>query len=281
MDIRSIIHRKLDPARIKGFGKIPWSDPDLSRRMLSEHLSQYNDAASRRKSLIRKHVNWIHALVLDKKPARILDLGCGPGLYSLRLAKMGHTCVGIDFAPAAIEYARAEAARVNTNCTFLLDDFIKADYGVSYDLVMMVFSELNTFDSTEIKNILEKSYKALAKGGKLLIEAPSFDAVYQIGSQPPIWYSEEKGVFSEEPYICLTESFWDEETLAAVERYYVIPGSGNTIVEYINRTSAFEESDYKKMMVDAGFNLVRFYPSLTGEKTQQLDGMFVILAEKA
>jgi len=35
-----------------GAYKIPWDDPDFSRRMLAEHLSQEHDMASRR-------VEWI------------------------------------------------------------------------------------------------------------------------------------------------------------------------------------------------------------------------------
>jgi SAM-dependent methyltransferase len=280
LDFRSIIHRELTPSKITGLGKIPWNDPELSQRMLLEHLSQFNDAASRRKSIIKKHVQFIHTEILTKKPSRILDLGCGPGLYSIRLAKLGHTCVGIDFAPAAVEFAQETASSENVNCTFKLEDFTRADYGNNYDLVIMVFSELNTLALGEIKEILRRSFQSLVKGGKLLIEVPSFDAVYQIGNQPPIWYSEESGVFSEEPYICLTESFWDESTSTAVERYYVIPESGGPVVEFINRTRAFEESDYQEMMLDAGFSSVSFFPSLTGEEQQQLDGMVVVLAEK-
>ena len=280
LNIRSIINRSLDPSQVKGFGKIPWNDPDLSRRMLTEHLSQFNDSASRRRILIKKHINWIHQKVLAKKPSKILDLGCGPGLYSFRLTQLGHTCLGIDFSPASIEYAREEAVRVGSACVFQLDDFSISDYGKGYDLVMMVFSELNTFEDDVITRILKKSYKSLSKGGKLLIEVPCFDAVFQIGTQPPVWYSEEKGVFSEEPYLCLTESFWDESTNSAVERYYIIRASGESTLEYINRTKAFEEHEYMSMLQDAGFDQVKFYPSLTGEDSQQLDGMFVIISEK-
>ena len=53
-----------------------------------------------------------------ERGARVLDLGCGPGLYTTRLAKLGHTCVGIDFSPASIAYAKAEAehyGRINAH----------------------------------------------------------------------------------------------------------------------------------------------------------------------
>ncbi|MFC2064757.1 class I SAM-dependent methyltransferase [Chloroflexota bacterium] len=248
--------------------------------MLTEHLSPFNDSASRRQSLINKHVAWIHRQILSNEPSKILDLGCGPGLYSFLLEQMGHTCHGIDFSPASIEYAKQEATRVGSDCVFQLDDFVTSDYGEEYDLIMMVFSELNTFDDDEIAAIIDKTYQALSEGGKLLMEVPSFDAVYQIGNQPPVWYSEKKGVFSEEPYLCLTESFWEDDTNTAIERYYIIPESGEAVHEFLNRTRAFEEHEYETILHRAGFNQVRFHPSLTGTNSQQLDGMFVIIAEK-
>ncbi|AHH17675.1 methyltransferase-like protein [Nocardia nova SH22a] len=41
----------------------------------------------------------------------VLDVGCGEAAISLYLAGHGHTTVGLDSAPTAIELARAEAAR--------------------------------------------------------------------------------------------------------------------------------------------------------------------------
>ena len=73
MKLFEITQRNLEPQ--------PWNDPDFSQRMLKEHLSQRHDAASRRTPTIKKHVNWIHNVVLDGKPSHVLDLGCGPGLY--------------------------------------------------------------------------------------------------------------------------------------------------------------------------------------------------------
>ena len=69
-----------------------------------------SDAASRRFGKIDKHVRWIHAVLLAGRRTRVLDLACGPGLYTSRLARLGHECSGIDFAPAAIAHARAGSA---------------------------------------------------------------------------------------------------------------------------------------------------------------------------
>ncbi len=41
----------------------------------------------------------------------VLDAGCGEGAISLALAERGHTTVGLDASPTAIELARREAGR--------------------------------------------------------------------------------------------------------------------------------------------------------------------------
>ena len=54
-----------------GAYKIPWDDPDFSRRMLVEHLTQDHDMASRRAEWIDRQAAWIHDHLLDGKPASI------------------------------------------------------------------------------------------------------------------------------------------------------------------------------------------------------------------
>ncbi len=53
----------------------------------------------------------------------VLDAGCGEGAISLALAERGHTTVGLDASPTAIELARREAERRGlTNATFEVAD---------------------------------------------------------------------------------------------------------------------------------------------------------------
>ncbi|MBI4788747.1 MAG: class I SAM-dependent methyltransferase [Chloroflexi bacterium] len=95
--------------------------------MLREHLSQAHDAASRRVEIIDKQVAWIHAAVLSGRPTRLVDLGCGPGLYTSRLAKLGHDCIGLDFSPASNAYANERNRVDQTRCIYLRQDIRMAD----------------------------------------------------------------------------------------------------------------------------------------------------------
>jgi SAM-dependent methyltransferase len=53
----------------------------------------------------------------------VLDVGCGEAAISLALAERGHTTVGLDLSPTAIDLARREAkTRGLTNVTFQVAD---------------------------------------------------------------------------------------------------------------------------------------------------------------
>ena len=276
MNLMDILQRDMDPKPWAEGEKIPWHDPDFSRRMLKEHLSQKHDAASRRSSTIKKHVDWINAHVLDCQPSRILDLGCGPGLYATRLAALGHTCHGIDFSPASIAYALQHAPE---GCSYTLGDVRTTDFGSGYDLVMFIFGEFNVFKPLEAKSILQKAYAALDPGGWLLLEVSSFDAVYEIGNQPATWYSAENELFADAPHLCLMESFWDDEQSVAIERYYILEAVSGAVTRFASSTQAYEADTLVKMLVGAGFQSHEFYASLTGMPDDQ-SGLQVVLARK-
>ena len=139
--------------------KIPWHDPEFSSRMLAEHLTQEHDMASRRFEWIDRQVEWIHRKLLAGRSANILDLGCGPGFYSHRLADLGHRCRGIDFGPASIEYAWQHSPD-RSRCEFVLDDFRRAAFGGPYNLAMMLFGEINVFSPTELRGFYDGSMRA-------------------------------------------------------------------------------------------------------------------------
>jgi SAM-dependent methyltransferase len=277
MTLNKIVNRTMNPRPWAEGEKIPWNDPDFSKRMLKEHLSQAHDAASRRAPTIKKHVNWIHQTVLGGRPSHILDLGCGPGLYSSRLAALGHTCHGIDFSPASIAYAKKHADK---RCQFTLADVRTADYGQGFDLAMFIYGELNVFTKPDARRILNKAYEALLHGGKLLLEISTYDGVEQIGNQPATWYSSPRGLFLDKPHLCLMESFWDVSRHVATERYMIVDAGTGEVSRYASSSQAYDERSIKILLREIGFKKVKFYPSLTGKDESGADDFMVIVAEK-
>ncbi len=263
----SLIHRRLDSGEWR---KIPWNDADFSRRMLREHLAQDHDAASRPSPAIDQHVAWIHHTVLGGRQSSILDLGCGPGFYTHRFVKLGHACKGIDFGPASIDYARQHHAGV-----FVLGNVLTEEYGTGYDLVCMIYGELNAFAPESAERIVEKAYQALKPGGNLLLEVSHDDAIREIGRQPPAWYTAEEGLFSDKPHIVLQESGFENNRSSSW--YHVIDAETGALAQYVAMHQAYTEDEYRHLL--RRFEHVAFYPSLTGEPVDGAE-MVVIVAQK-
>lgn len=277
MNLNDLIKRNMPPLPWREGEKIPWNDPHFSRRMLREHLSQKHDAASRRLSKVKKHIQWIQATVLSQAPANILDLGCGPGLYAAELARLGHVVHGIDFSPASIEYAVNHAP---PGCAYTLGDIRTTGFGAGYDLAMLIFGEFNVFQPEDAALILRKAHAALKPGGRLLLECSTFDSIYDTGNQPSMWYTAESGLFADGPHLCLMESAWDDAARAATERYFIVDPATGGVTGYASSSQAYEEANYRQALRAAGFIHIQFFPSLTGKDPNPPDGLQVIVAEK-
>jgi SAM-dependent methyltransferase len=239
--------------------KIPWNDPDFSRRMLAEHLDQRHGMASRQFATIDAHVDWIFSQLLGGVPGFVLDLGCGPGLYTQRLARLGCVCLGIDFSPASVAYAIAAADEAGLACTYRRGNMLDADLGTGHDLAMLIFGEFSTFDRDEAAGLLRRVWRALTPGGLLLLEAHTEDAMIAEGNQPATWSSFESGLFAEEAHLVLTEHEWDETDRVARTRHFVIDADTAGVTVFGERLSAHTDADYRAMLVAAGFIDIEFH----------------------
>lgn len=56
---------------------------------------------------------------------------------------------------------------------------------------------------SDVMAILKKAVAALSEKGILLLEAHTFSAVKNMGEKLPFWYSSDRGLFSDQPRICL------------------------------------------------------------------------------
>ena len=275
-----LVDRTPRPAPWAEGEKIPWNEPAFSARMLREHLSQDHDAASRRAVVINRQVDWIFHQLLGGTPTSVLDLGCGPGLYTSRFAQLGCSCTGIDFSPASIAHARQQAHAQGLDCRYVQADLRTDSFGNGYGLVLFIFGELNVFRPQEARHILTCACQALAPGGLLLLEPHTFDAVRQIGQAPSTWYTSPGGLFSPDPHLCLQENFWDETSSTATLRYFIIDAASGAITRYASTMQAYTHDAYLALLQGCGFNSLQFHPSLEGKPSDLIRQLQVITARK-
>lgn len=268
MRLGDIVGRDGVPAPWSEGDNIPWHEPGFSARMLKEHLSQSHDRASRRSETVARHVEWIAREVLGPAPARVLDLGCGPGLYLQALAARGYECRGIDFSPASVAYARAQAAEAGLAIDYEEADLRAAAFGPDghFDAVMQIFGELNVFEPLAARGILGKAWAALKPGGRLLVEVAVEESIRRMGAEPPVWWSAREGLFGERPHLLLTESFWDEGRKTATKRYYRVDAETTEVARWASSQQAYSEAEYRTLLEGCGFADVRVFPALASDE---------------
>jgi ubiquinone/menaquinone biosynthesis C-methylase UbiE len=71
----------------------------------------------------------------------VLDIGCGPGHFSVALARMGaERVVGLDFAQGMLDLARNNALQhgVSEKCSWLLGDFMGHSFDQQFDFCIVM-----------------------------------------------------------------------------------------------------------------------------------------------
>jgi cyclopropane fatty-acyl-phospholipid synthase-like methyltransferase len=99
----------------------------------------------------------------------VLDAGCGTGENALHLAALGHAVVGVDFATAAIERAKAKAADRGLPAEFLVADALDlAVLGREFDSVIDI-GLFHTLGDPERARYITSLAAALRPGGSVFL----------------------------------------------------------------------------------------------------------------
>ena len=120
-----------------------------------------------------QRAGWIHS--------KVLDVGCGTGEHTILLTRLGYDVVGIDFAPNAVEQARANAAKKGVDACFEVADAMNLGDGPRYQTI--VDSALfHIFDDVDRVQYVSSLHAAVLPGGLVHVLALS-DAGRGFGPQ--------------------------------------------------------------------------------------------------
>lgn len=134
-------------------------------RIFHDHVSfikgMHNIASLKAKNVI-KAINI-------KGVKKALDLGGGPGTYSIEMAKKGISITLFD-TPETISIAKDIIKRSDQkNIEFIAGNFLIDDIGKEYDLIL-ISQVLHAYSEKDCINILKKSKKALNRSGRIIIQ---------------------------------------------------------------------------------------------------------------
>jgi SAM-dependent methyltransferase len=240
-----------------------WTDEHISKQLLEVHLNPEMDLASRKPVTIENTINWILSR-FDDGALSILDLGCGPGLYTERLASDGHRVTGVDFSERSIDHARASAERQSLDIQYIRNDYLKLDLeDEQFDLIMMIYTDFGVLHPDEQNALLAKVKRALRPGGVFIFDVLNGNDP-QCKSATKSWDYQNGGFWKDTPYMVLTESFYYTEEDALLYKHIVI-GEDNSIDVYNFWTRFFSHKLLDSMLLSQGFGSCSFHEDVLPE----------------
>jgi 2-polyprenyl-3-methyl-5-hydroxy-6-metoxy-1,4-benzoquinol methylase len=254
MNINKLIGPCQKPAIYTKGTKEMWIDPHISNLILSTHLDENIDLASRKGSTITKTVEWI----LDKAPnkkLRILDLGCGPGLYTEKFAQKGHQVKGVDYSKNSIDYAKGSAKEKSLKIDYEHKNYLLLDEEDKYDLVIMIFTDFGVLNPKDRETLLKNVKRALKPAGTFIIDVLNESYLNRLnvkGSETKSWGLEKAGFWKDEPYLVLNDSFLYEDEKVSMNQHIVIDSDGDSDI-YRFWIHYFSNNDLKNLLEKSDF----------------------------
>jgi len=257
--IKDIINLPAKPSLYEKGTAVMWTDAYISKQLLKVHLNPDFDLASRKLKTIETTVDWI----LDKagkKNLNILDLGCGPGLYSHVLAQKGHHVTGIDFSQNSINHAKKTAERNHLGVEYRRQNYLELGDLEKYDLVILIFTDFGVLVPDDRAVLLSNIHRALKPGGCFLFDVLNESWAQTKSTPDKTWEISKNDFWRENPYLLLSDSFSYPDNKVILYQHCVI--DEDRCETYRFWTHFFSHEDLTGILSEKDFEQIKFYENI-------------------
>ena len=199
-----------------------WTDAHTSAQMLTYHLDPDIDLSSRHASFIERSVDWIVSRFDVAAGTRIIDFGCGPGLYASRLAKARAAVTGVDFSARSIAYAREIAARDGLAVDYRHQDYLTFQSDARFDLILLIFCDFCALSPDQRRHMLQTFRSLLAPDGHILLDVHSLSLFDQRTESASYELNGLNGFWSPNPYYSFLNAFKYEDEKLLLDKYTIV-----------------------------------------------------------
>ena len=255
-----------------------WTDEHTSEQMLQFHLNESIDLSSRNHAFIDRSVEWIASQFNVTAGTAIADFGCGPGLYTTRLAQTGADVTGIDFSPRSIDYAKAAAAEKSLDITYHCQNYLNFEADKRFDLIIMIFCDFCALSPDQRKTLLQKYHTFLKPGGSLLLDVHSLNIFNEKQESATCELNQLNGFWSPNTYYGFVNSFKYDKEKVSLDKYTIIEKDRTRTVynwlQYFSRESLTHE------LAENGFNVQDCFSDVAGASFDPESPDMAIIATK-
>src|SRR5690625_7756887 len=110
----------------------------------------------------------------NKSVQSIVDLGCGTGEITIRLAHEGYDMVGVDLSPDMLSYAQQKSALYKKSVMWIHQDIRELNGFQQIDLFISYCDVINYITKkSELTKMFKRVYNSLNDGGLFLFDIHS------------------------------------------------------------------------------------------------------------
>ena len=215
---------------------------------------------------------------MDNK-TEIADFGCGPGLYTNRLAERGAIVTGIDFSENSLNYAKQVAADKSLNVKYVLMNYLDFETMDRFDLITMIMCDFCVLSPEQRKKMLSKFRSILKPDGSVLLDVYSLNSFNQKEESATYELNQLNGFWSKEDYYCFVNTFKYEKEKVTLDKYTIIEESRKRVVynwlQYYSQESLVEEFEAN------GFMIEHLFADVSGKTYTSESKEIAIVAKKS
>ncbi len=198
---------------------------------------------------------------MEKKPAIVLDLGCGTGMLTGELCKRGYDMIGVDLSSEMLSRAAMRAEADGQRILYLCQDMRSFDLFGTVDAVVCSLDCINYLTKREdVALCFDRVHTFLAPGGIFIFDVNT------------LWKFEH--VFGDESYILENENTflgWQNEYNPRTRlcRFYLTffteqEDGAWARTEELQTERAYSDRQLTGWLQDAGFSLLGIYADTDG-----------------
>ena len=214
----------------------------------------------------------------NASPKSVLDVACGTGNVSFRLAADGFRVVGVDYSEAMIEVAkrkqtRPKRAQIEPNPLFLCQNATQIELDVSFDCALCLFDSLNyILDYDQLEMAFKAVYKHLNPGGVFVFD---MNTIYALKKN----YFDQDNLDSGIYPLYEWKSSWNGDTqLCTIEMEFQALGEHAVEVFHeTHRQRGYSQAEVGDALSAAGFEDIEFPEAFSTRPTRaKSDRMYVV-----
>lgn len=253
-----------------------WHDPHISRQMLAAHLDPSTAAASRRPDEVARIVDHLVRALHVGAGDRLLDLGCGPGLYAIDFASRGLAVSGIDLSPTSLAYAVDAARAAALAIDYRVGDYTVEPLGGPFDAAVLIYLDFGVLPDEPRDRLLDAVRAALRPGSRFAfdVHAPARRRV----TDAAITVERSRGGFWRPgPHLVVETTYRYGEDLD-LNQYAVL--EGDSVTAYRVWDHAYSAAQLRALLKRHGFVVEASWSDLAGAPCRRSSPTIGVVARR-